>query len=156
MGDAPTLGARSGPHRVEVAYHQFLVFAVGCDDNYVPDVIDPREWVRSGSGWLHVLTGAPDGPADVTLEAWIDPPDRPEGDWDGIRELTMEVPEPTVIIWAITGGPQSEPVRIGDASGPYHVRLSCKDRPDGDPAPTDPPETWLIQFWSAAEKSVQK
>lgn len=150
MADGPTLVRRSGPHRVAVDRHQFLLFTPGGEDDYFPDVVDPQEWVRSGSGWIHLQTGSPDGPVDVTMEAWSGMADPSEGSWDGIRELSMEAPEPTVTLWGITAGPQSDPMPIGKASGVYKVRLSCRDRSEGYPAPTDPPETWLIQFWPVA------
>lgn len=146
---------RSGPYEdIDVYRRQFLIFGPEAWENFVPDVIDPEQWVRAGYDYLHILTGAQDQPTRVVLEGWTSEPPAESSDWSGVRLTQVFLSEPRVSLWSITGGPQSDPIEIGREPGDYTVRLFCRGRPADHPAHDNAKlrpgeEEWLIQFWPA-------
>ena len=107
--------------------------------------------VLVSGGSAKVLCGQEIGYLAVTAELWDGPPPLDATPWQDIAEVSAHWPSAVMLIGEEAIAPEDAPSLLLPGPGDYRVRVSGKNRDDGDPrAENDPTEEYLLQVWQAA------
>ncbi len=106
--------------------------------------------VATTSGGAAVLCGLHLGEIDVTAETWEREPPVELDPWQDVAEAPLPWPGERMQVWGAGYGEDEELTIAIPGPGDYRVRVSGRNRDDGeDRDEGDPVERYLVQVWPA-------
>lgn len=146
------LGVRTD--QTEVMYSTFLLIDPYADDSPLATAVvgehrptvDPG--TRPGGATLH--SGGNDFLPTVRLESWSGPPPTPDGTWDTLDEVEVEMPSGTAQLSPMDSPPTCKELELGHP-GWYRLRACSRGRAAaaarGEGEFFTGVEEWVLQLW---------
>lgn len=146
------LATRTDQPRVE--HHTYLLLDPHGEESPLSTAdVDEDRVVDAGTrgGGAAFWTGGNDFHPTVRLESWSGPAPAPEGEWDTVDEVDVEMPSGTALVTPMDRPATCEELELGHP-GWYRLRAASRGRMEAaDRAEEDDffhgVEEWVLQLW---------